>query len=243
MRIFRQITIAALGLAGAGCTAVIAAGLNDTNGTVQNHVGGCFNLEDTTCGECIANNCDDPDNPTKPVSLQKVCAANQYASIIGYAQDCSKSSSVENYNCSSMFVDGGTYATSIDNEQAAVNNVKKCITDHCIPSCSRCAVNVPTCGSDTIDLVEAGTCGTCLDNAMNQPNSDCQPYILGSNGVCSESSSGAVAQCAIPAGSCQSADCSDLSSPSTNLSDAGYAFYQCLWNHCGPSGTNECPSQ
>jgi hypothetical protein len=237
-----RVLLSAFTVFGLGCTAFIAANLSNSNGTIQNKVGGCFNLDDTTCGECIANNCEDPSNTTQPVSLQKVCQLNQYATIISATQACSKSASVEDYNCQAMYIDGGTYSTSIDTEQAAVNNLKQCITQKCTTSCSRCAVNVPTCGNDTIDLLEAGTCGTCIDQAMNQPGSVCQKYILGSNGLCSESSSGFVAQCAIPSGSCQSADCSNLSSPSTNLTDAGYAYVTCLWGQCGPNGTNACPS-
>ena len=235
-----HVALAAIALVGVGCTAFVAANLAGTNGTTQNYVGGCFNLADTTCGECIANNCEDPNNTTQPVSLEKVCSLDQYATIISEAQDCSKNSSINNYNCTDLFVDGGTYATSIADEQAAVNNVKQCITKKCATSCSRCAVEVPTCGSSTIDLLEAGTCGTCIDNAMNAPGSPCQQWV---QSACSEYSSGAVATCTIPSGSCQTADCSKLSSPSTNLDDAGYAFYTCLWSQCGPQGSNECPSQ
>jgi len=94
---------------------------------------------------------------------------------------------------------------------------------------------VPTCGSDTIDLVEAGACGNCIDQAMNTPGSSCQSYVL--QDMCSSYYGGPVAQCAIPSGSCQSADCSDLSAPDAS------ALSKCLWSACGPSGSNECPSQ
>jgi hypothetical protein len=227
--------VAVFGVLGVGCTAFIAASLSGTSGTVQKYVGGCFKLADDTCGQCIAQ-CEDP-NGSPPVSLEQVCALNQYATIISSAQDCSKDPSFSSYSCEDMYVDGGTYAATIDDESAAVNNLKHCITDKCKPSCSPCQVPVPTCGNDTVSLVEAGACGACLDQAMNQPGSKCQPYVL--QGTCYESSSTAPAQCAIPAGSCQSADCSDLSSPPSNLSDAGFAFYSCLWQECASS----CPSQ
>jgi hypothetical protein len=231
MRARTFVMMAAVALAGAGCTAVIAAGLASTNGTTQHYVGGCFKLADTTCGQCIANNCEDPTNPTQPVSLAKVCQLDQYATIISSAQDCSGNDSIGNYNCQDMFIDGGNYATSIDNEQAAVNNLKQCITRNCLTSCSRCAVDVPTCGSATIDLLEAGACATCIDNAMNTPGGSCQSYVL--QGSCPSYQGDPVAQCAIPAGSCQSADCTDMKAPDAS------ALYQCLANQCG----GQCPSQ
>lgn len=232
-----HLALSVIAMVGAGCTAFVAANLSNTNGTVQHTVGGCFNLADTTCGECIANNCEDPNNATQPVSLQKVCSWD-YSSVKSAAQDCSQNSSINNYNCAEMFIDGGTYATSIDTQQAAENNLRHCITDHCLTSCSRCAVQVPTCGSTTVDLLEAGTCGTCIDQAMNAPGSPCQKYVISQDSVCTEYSSGSVATCAIPSGSCQTADCSDLSSPPANITDAGYAFYSCLWSQCG----SQCPS-
>jgi hypothetical protein len=227
-----RIVLSAIALFSVGCTAFVAANLSNTNGTVENKLGGCFNLSDTTCGQCIANNCEDPTNPTQPVSLAKVCQLNQYSSIISAASECSGTASVSDYNCQDMFIDGGTYATSIDNEQAAVNNVKQCITQKCATSCSRCAVEVPTCGSDTIDLLEAGACGSCIDRMMNAPNGPCQALML--QGSCYAYSQDPIATCAVPSGSCQNADCTEMSSP-----DAG-ALYQCLWSHCGL--TSNCPS-
>ena len=234
-----HVALAAISLVAAGCTAFVAANLAGTNGTVQHYLGGCFQLADTTCGQCIANNCEDPNNASQPVSLQKVCTLNQYSLIISAAQDCSKNTSINNYNCTDMYIDGGTYAASIDNEQAAVNNLKQCITQNCKTSCNRCAVEVPTCGSDTIDLLEAGACGVCIDQAINSPGGDCQQFILGPADLCSEYPQSPVAQCAIPAGSCQTADCSQIQSPSSNTSDAGLAYYACLRNKCG----SVCPSQ
>ncbi|HEY2366646.1 MAG TPA: hypothetical protein VGH87_09680, partial [Polyangiaceae bacterium] len=123
-------------------------------------------------------------------------------------------------------------------EQAAVNNLKECITRNCTTSCSRCAVEVPTCGSDTVDLLEAGACGTCIDNAINAPGGPCQKYIVGPDDFCSEYPQSTLAKCAVPSGSCQTADCSEIQSPSSNTTDAGVAFYSCLWANCGSS----CPT-
>lgn len=213
-----------------GCTAFVAVNLSDTNGTVQHYVGGCFKLPDTTCGECIANNCENPDDPQKPVSLQKVCALDPYASVISNAQGCAQDPSVDSYQCTDVFLTGGAYASSIDDESAAVNNVKKCITDNCTASCSRCEVQVPTCGNDTIDLLEAGTCGSCIDQAMNQPGGPCQSFILAGNS-CYTYQSGAIATCAVPSGSCEAPDCGALEN-----ADAG--INACLWANCGSS----CPT-
>jgi hypothetical protein len=228
-------SVAVIAFLGLGCTAFVLAGLSGTGGNVQHFVGGCFRLADTTCGECIANNCEDPNNPSQPVSLEKVCSLNQYATIISAAASCSQSSSVNDYNCTGMYIDGGTYATSIDDESAAVNNVKKCITDHCTTSCSRCAVQVPTCGSDTIDLLEAGTCAACIDQMMNTPGGTCQSLMLQQGAIaCSEYPSSSIAQCAIPQGTCQSPDCSNI-----EAADAG--LYKCLNDNC--IATSQCPSQ
>lgn len=210
-----------------GCTAFIAANLSGTSGTVQHFVGGCFKLQDTTCGECIANNCENPNDPTKPVSLEKVCQLDQYAPVISDSQSCAQDPSVGSYQCTDLFVSGGTYATSIGDESAAVNNLKKCITDNCKTSCSRCEVQVPTCGSDSIDLTEAGACGTCIDQAMNVPNAPCQAIMLKDPSLtCDNYQGGPIGQCAVPSGSCQTADCTVLAS-----ADAGLQY--CLWSQCG----------
>ncbi len=229
MRARFHVAIGAIALAGVGCTAFVAANLSGTNGTVDKSIGGCFKLADTTCGECIANNCENPDDPTQPVSLEKVCSLDQTASIIDEAQTCSASASIDDYNCTDLFVDGGTYASSIDDESAAVNNVKQCITQKCATSCSRCVVQVPTCGSDTIDLTEAGTCGNCIDQAMNAPGSACQPFVL--QGECSTYPSSPIATCAVPSGSCQTSDCTTLAAADAGLNG-------CLWGQCGSS----CPN-
>jgi len=213
-----------------GCTAFVAANLSGTSGTVQHYVGGCFKLEDTTCAECIANNCENPDDPSKPVSLQKVCQLDQYATVIGDTQECVKNPSVDSYYCNDLFVSGGTYATSIDDESAAVNNVKKCITDNCTASCSRCVVQVPTCGNDTVDLLEAGSCGTCIDQVMNQPGGACQSFILQGDS-CYTYQGGPIAACAVPSGSCETPDCGAL-----QAADAG--INACLWANCGSTCLN-----
>jgi hypothetical protein len=226
-----HITLGAIVAAGlVGCTAFVAANLSSTNGTTVHYVGGCFKLQDTTCGQCIANNCENPNDPQRPVSLEKVCQLDQTAIVISDTQSCSQDPSVSSYECNALFVDGGTYAASIADESAAVNNLKKCITDNCVPSCSRCEVQVPTCGSDTIDLLEAGACGSCIDQAMNQPGGNCQAAML-QNDSCYTYQGGAIATCAVPSGSCQQPDCNVLAT-----ADAG--LNACLWQQCG----SQCPS-
>jgi hypothetical protein len=232
MKTRAALALVALVGAAASCTAFVAANLADTNGNVVKSLGGCFQLTDNTCGECIANNCENP-SASPPVSLAKVCSLEQYSSLALNAGECSQNPVPGSYQCENVFVDGGSYASTIDTPSAAENNAAKCITDNCFTSCSWCAPAVPTCESDTVTLLEAGACGTCIHNAMNLPNSECQPYVLA--GGCTNS---AIAACATPTGSCGAFDCSGLSAPNTNLDDAGYGLLACLWGKC----QGQCPN-
>jgi hypothetical protein len=235
MRARVALVIVSLAATGAGCTAFVAAELSGTQGTVTTTLGGCFALADNQCGQCIATSCESPQS-THPVSLKQVCSLDKYNSIVTTVQQCSQDPRLANYNCQEMYIDGGTYASSIADESAATSNLQHCITDNCATACSACGAQVPTCGSETINLVEAGACGACLNQAMNAPGSTCQPYVI--KGGCDEYSGSPIAQCAIPSSSCQAADCSGLKTPSTSLDDAGYALYACLYSAC--QGT--CPS-
>jgi hypothetical protein len=232
MKTRAALALVALVAAGASCTAFVAANLSGTNGNVVKSLGGCFNLTDNSCGECIANNCENP-NGSPPVSLAKVCSLNQYSSLALNTGECVQNPTPESYQCGNVFVDGGSYASSIDTSSAAENNAAKCITDNCFTSCNWCAPQVPTCESDTVPLLEAGACGVCLHNAMNLPNSPCQQYVLA--GGCG---TGAIGACATPTGSCGAFDCSGLSAPDTNLEDAGYGLVSCLWGEC----QGQCPN-
>ena len=226
------LALVALVAAGASCTAFVAANLSSTNGTVVKSLGGCFQLQDNTCGECIANNCENP-NGSPPVSLQKVCSLDQYSSLALNVQECVQDPVSGSYQCENVFVDGGTYASVIDTSSAAENNVAKCITDNCFTSCNWCMPQVPTCESDTVTLQEAGACGTCMHNAMNLAGSPCQQYVLA--GGCTTTAIGA---CATPTGSCGAFDCSGLSAPNKNMDDAGYGLLACLWSQCQA----QCPN-
>jgi hypothetical protein len=224
-------SFAALARVVSGCTLYVAAQLPPVDGSAPVTLGDCFNLTPNQCGQCIANSCENPSG-SPPVSLKQVCSLDKYASIISEANGCASDPRLADYNCTAMYVDGGTYASSIADENAAVSNLQHCITDNCRTACSECGAQVPTCGSETINLPEAGTCGVCLDQAMNPPNSACQPWVLA--GGCYESSS-AIGQCAIPAGQCSTADCSGLSNPSTSLVSETLGLYKCLWQQCGSS--------
>jgi hypothetical protein len=226
--------------AGVGCTAFIAAELSSDQGSDSgsdtNTVSSdCFQLVSNQCGSCIESNCEKP-NASPPVSLKAVCSLDQYGAIVNTVQSCVQDPRFADYNCQNLFVDGGAYASSIDNAPAAENNLQKCINDNCKSSCSECDVPVPTCEEQTINLAEAGACGTCLDNAMNRPNAQCQTYVL--QGACYEDPSGAIGTCAPPSGTCTTPDCSGLKTPDTSLDDAGYAFFSCLWQECQGS----CPN-
>lgn len=239
MRARWLVFFSAFAFATGGCTAFIAAELSGTQGSSDSDsgppVGDCFKLEANQCGQCIANACENPSG-SPPVSLAKICSDDKYASIITDLASCVSDPRLANYYCENIMTDGGTYAASIDTPAAAENNLQKCVFDNCLTSCSACGIDVPTCGSDTITLAEAGACGTCLDNAMNPAGAPCQTYVLQHG--CYESSSGAIAQCAIPSGQCSTSDCSGLSSPDTNLDDASAGLFTCLWQHCQSS----CPN-
>ncbi len=223
-------------IAGAGCTAFIAAELSGKQGSDAGPpLGDCFQLQNNQCGQCIESSCENPSG-SPPVSLAKVCSEDQYASIVTEVGSCVSDPRFANYYCQGLIQDGGAYATSIDTAAAAESNLRKCITDNCVKSCSECNVPVPTCGSATIELAEAGACGVCLDNAMNRAGSPCQTYVLQEG--CYEDTSGAIAKCAPPSGQCATPDCTGLQTPDTNLVDAAAALYTCLWQQCQGS----CPN-
>lgn len=226
-------SLAAFG--GMRCTLYVATQLPQPEGGVTTTVGDCFDLAANQCGQCIVNSCENPSG-SPPVSLKQVCSLNKYASIVYTVQQCTQDPRRANYYCQDMYVDGGTYASSITDESAAVSNLEHCITDNCVPACSECIVPVPTCGSESVDLPKAGNCGACLDQAMNPPGAACQQWVL--KGGCYEDSSGAIAKCAIPAGQCSTADCSGLQNPSSSLVPEAQSLYTCLWQQCSGS----CPN-
>ncbi len=229
---FGLLSLAGLVRAVSGCTAYVLGNLPEMDGSAPTTVGDCFKLTANQCGQCIENSCENPTG-SPPVSLKAVCNLDPYALIIGNAQQCSADPRKANYSCQEMYIDGGTYASSIADKNAAESNLQHCITDNCKTSCSECDIPVPTCQSETIHLPEAGTCGTCLDQAMNPPNSPCQSWVL--KGGCYEDSSGAIARCAVPSGTCSTKDCSGLSNPSTSLVPETLGLYQCLWGQCQAS--------
>jgi len=223
---------------GAGCTAFVASQLSgDSSDGGPGQVGaGCFHVTDNVCGECIVSHCENPTgNP--PVSLAAVCSESQYDSITLAVEDCTQNPGLDNYSCSEMYIDGGTYATSIDTAGAAVSNLEHCITDNCVPSCSQCNVQVPTCQSESVSLAEAGACGQCFDEMMNTPGGGCQSYVLAPNefneAVCGSLTT-AISKCAVPSGSCSTADCSGVSSP-TSSDPAVQNAFACLWQQCASS--------
>ncbi|HEY1954991.1 MAG TPA: hypothetical protein VGH28_05250 [Polyangiaceae bacterium] len=236
-RIF--LALSALSLLGAGCTAFVASQLSGDSsdgGTTQ--IGaGCFHITDNQCGECIASNCEDP-NAKPPVSLAKVCSLASADPIMLSVQECTAAPGLDNYECGYMYADASTgYASTIDMLSAAVNNVQHCITDHCATSCSQCNVQVPTCGSDTVLLADAGACGQCIDQAINQTGGVCQSQALADtefgSAACTEGAD-AISKCAIAPGQCQTPDCSGISSPTTTDS-ALQSLYSCLWQYCASS--------
>jgi len=234
MRAHHAVIIGALSLAaGWGCTAYVAAELSSIGGDGGTTVGDCFDLPSNQCGLCIASACEKP-SASPPVSLKQVCTFGTSTELPGNVMQCANDPRFADQTCQNLFIDGGTYASSITTQGEAENNVEHCISDNCITSCSECNVPVPTCGSTT-PLVDAGACGVCLDTAMNHPTSPCQAGVL--QGSCYEDSTNPIAQCAIPQGQCTTPDCSGLSSPDPMLDDAGYAFYTCLWQQCQGS----CP--
>jgi hypothetical protein len=233
MRLRVAAALTCLALALGGCTAFVAAELAGDQSSGP-PLGGCFNLPNNQCGQCIASACEDP-NASPPVSLAQICAIDQESTVVYDVTNCADDPRFANYYCSDLYIDGGTYASSIDTPGQAENNLRHCITDNCVDSCSNCGITVPTCGTDT-PLPEAGACGVCLDQAMNTAGAPCQKWVL--QGGCYEDPSSPIGQCAIPAGQCQSADCSGLSSPNPNLVDAGYALFACLWSQCQGSCSN-----
>lgn len=225
------VTLAALAVLTGGCTAFVLSQLPGDAGT-STQSGGCFALPDNQCSQCIVANCEQP-TASPPVSLAKVCSLDQnsYSSVVEAVTACAEDPTVANNSCEELFVDGGTYAATIDTQAAAESNLLHCITDHCVTSCSECGVETPSCGNDTVPLADAGACGACLDDAMNRPGSACQSWVLA--GGCYSYVGGPIATCAVPSGSCNTPDCSGLSAPSTDDNDAGYGLDDCLWQQCG----------
>ncbi len=246
MRAVALVTFAFVALAAGGCTAFIAAELSsDQGGSNDGGTGSetsvsndCFMLPQNQCGSCIESSCENP-NGSPPVSLKAVCNLDQTGELVETVQDCVSDPTFSNTDCYELLADAGTtYAASIGSAAAADNNLQKCISQHCAPSCSACEPRVPTCSSQSIALSEAGACGVCLDNAMNPPNAPCQTWVL-QGGCADESTSSPIAECAPPTGQCTPADCSNLQAPSTDYDDAGYGLLSCLWQQCQGS----CPNQ
>ena len=224
--------LASRALFACGCSAFVASQLSGKQGSPANQkVGGCYNLPNNQCGACIAQNCEDP-NGSPPVSLAAVCS---FQSPDTYTvQDCANDSTVGYAdNCSLLFKDGGTYASSLTQQSAAENNVRLCVRDRCMTSCRTCAPDVPYCNTDSTPLADAGACGACLNAAMNLPNSPCQAPLVQSDFGCESYIQTDIAACATPVGdtTCISPDCSGLQSQ-----DAG--VLGCLWQQCASS----CPN-
>jgi hypothetical protein len=244
MRARVAIFVAGLAFAAGGCTAFVAAELSGQQGSSDSDsgtpdsgppLGDCFQLANNQCGQCIESHCEAP-NASPPVSLEAVCQQAPNAGLVETVGNCADDPRFANFDCQSLFVDSGVYATSIDTPAAAENNLQKCINDNCIRYCSTCEIPVPTCGNDTIALAEAGACGTCLDNAMNKPSAPCQTWVLQQG--CYEDPSNPIAMCAPPSGQCTAADCSGLQSPDPEDDDASAGLYTCLWQECQSS----CPN-
>ncbi|HSQ67028.1 MAG TPA: hypothetical protein VLM85_27610 [Polyangiaceae bacterium] len=222
-----------LGALAVSCTAFVASELSGYQGPGPT-TGGCFALPSNACGSCIAQRCENP-NASPPVSLQAVCGFS--GSGLPYdVKQCATDPSISNSGydtcASSVFLDGGAYASAIDTQGSAENNVKKCITDNCLDQCRVCNATVYPCGSDTVDLGDAGTCGACLYNAMNFGGA-CQAAVIP---VCTWIQDD-VASCAIitaPA-KCNASDCSSLMSPPSNLDPKAQAALNCLWTACSAS--------
>ncbi len=221
-----------LGALAVSCTAFVASGLSGYQGPGPT-TGGCFALPSNTCGSCIASSCEKPhDSP--PVSLQAVCGFS--GSGLPYdVKQCATDPSISNSGydtCANVFLDGGTYANTIDTQGTAENNVEKCITDNCFGQCRVCNATVHPCGSDTVDLGDAGACGACLYNAMNFGGA-CQSLVIP---VCNWIQDD-VASCAIvkAPNRCNPWDCSSLSSPPTNLDPKAQQALTCLWSACSAS--------
>jgi hypothetical protein len=221
-----------------GCTAFVAAELSgqqasdggntEDSGASDAGLGGCFNLTNNQCGQCIAQACEMP-NGSPPVSLAQVCMFPE-SELPQTVANCTSNPDIMSFDCQSSYIEGGAYSPTISSQGAAENNVQKCIFDNCLTSCSQCNVPVPSCGGSTVTLAEAGACGQCLNNAQNVPNAPCQTWVL--QGACVEDSDNPASSCAVTAATCGQQDCSGLSSPSSDLDDAGYAFATCLWQHC-----------
>jgi hypothetical protein len=213
------------------CTAFVAAQLNGYEGPGPT-TGGCFLLPSNACGKCIAERCENPQGDP-PVSLQQVCTLKS-SSLPYNTQRCANDPSITNSgydNCDGVFLDGGTYASTIDTQGTAENNVRKCITDNCFGQCRICNATVYPCSSDTLDLPEAGACGACLYNAMNELNGPCELQAIDR---CTYVTSD-VASCAIPPGYCNTADCSNLQSPPSNFDTKTQSLLACLWTACQSS--------
>ena len=231
----RHVWLAVFGLCSAGCTLYVFTQLNGKGGSNNTTTGGCFNLPTNQCGKCIAQQCEVPDG-SPPVSLAQVCSFDPNAGVVTNTTACANQPDIFSNDCTSVFQEGGAYSPTIDSQGAAENNLKKCITDKCVPSCTECLVNINTCGgAGTVAMADAGTCGACLDQAMNVAGSNCQQWVL--QGGCVEDPFGAIAKCAGTGTQCQIPDCTGLSAPDVNLIDAGYALYQCLWGAC----SSVCP--
>jgi hypothetical protein len=213
------------------CTLYVIAELSGSPSSTSTTLGDCFNLANNQCGQCIATQCEQP-NAQPPVSLKQVCTLDQSGEIVFDVGNCANDPRLANSYCTFSYLDAGAYAPSIDTTGPAESNLKKCIFDNCFNSCSECNVPVPSCGS-TVTLVEAGTCGTCLDNAMNRPDAACQGSVF--QGACYEDPSSPVAACAASSPQCATRDCSGLSAPGSDVDDAGFAFFTCLWTACASS--------
>ncbi len=217
------------------CTAFVVSQLNSYQGQGPAQ-GGCFSLPSNTCGGCIASSCEAPD-ASPPVSLQAVCGF-QGSGLPYDTRQCATDPSIGSGgydNCTSVFLEGGAYANTIDTQGTAENNVRKCISDHCFDQCRICTATVYPCGSDQVDLAEAGACGACLYGAMNYGGA-CQNLVIP---TCGYEIQQDVASCAIStaSGACNAKDCTNLQSPPTTLNAQAQAALSCLWSNCGSA----CP--
>ena len=225
----RYAWLAILGLSASGCTLYVLSQLSGKGGSNNNtELGGCFQLPNNQCGQCIAQQCEIPD-ASPPVSLAQVCALDPTGEITIEGANCASQPDITSTDCAELFQEGGAYSPTIGTAGAAENNLRKCIFDRCVPSCSECLVTINGC-TGSVPIAEAGACGACLDQAMNAVGSACQPWVL--QGGCIEDPSGSIAACAGTGTQCQTSDCSGLSAPDPSLIDAGYALYQCLWTTC-----------
>ena len=226
----RHVLLAMFGLCTAGCTLYVFSQLSGNSGTSSsNQLGGCFNLANNQCGQCIARQCEVPD-ASPPVSLAQVCSLDPTGNLTFELPNCVSQPDMTNYQCQSAFLEGGAYSPTIDTQGAAENNLRKCIFDKCLTSCSECLVPVPNCTTGNVPLADASACGACMANAMNPPSSPCQGFVL--QGGCYEDPSSPMSKCAVTSAQCGNPDCTGLSSPDPNLIDASYNLFTCLWGAC-----------